>query len=406
MLVARAASRALSWSQLTTSHAAGFVPERALTNSQSTLRLFGQPESTVRVTLFRDVHAWCPYCQKVWLFLEEKQIPYQIKKVTMFCYGQKEPWYKKLVPSGMLPALQLDGTIITESDVVLHSLEQAFGPLGAPMSAITPQRQLERQLFRAWCSWLCYPDSTPADKSDFESALMQFERELGKHKGPWILGGEAPSLADLIFVPYVERMCASLFYYKGFDVKDRSRRPNVARWFEALESRSTYLGTQSDYHTHCHDLPPQMGGCYPSGSTAQRECARLVDSGPYADVPDTYRAEPATSKAEAIYRVEKHRESIIRANPCADAEVVDEGLRCALTRLATGEAVKPPKGSERALRYIRDRINVPRDMSLWAARRLREALEETAQMEGSAAGPPIPLEHRRDQDPRGFRTAG
>jgi glutathione S-transferase len=401
-----AASRALTWSQLATSHAASFVPEKTLTNSQATLRLFGQPESEVRVTLFRDNHAWCPYCQKVWLFLEEKKIPYRIKKVTMFCYGQKEAWYKKIVPSGMLPALQIDGSIITESDVVLHSLEEAFGPLGAPMREIMPQRQLERQLFRAWCSWLCYPDSTPTEQSAFESALVQFERELGKHAGPWILGGEAPSLADLIFVPYVERMCASLFYYKGFDVKESSRRPNVARWFEALETRSTYIGTQSDYHTHCHDLPPQMGGCYASGSAAQKRCASLVDVGPYASVPDTYRAEPETSRAEAIYRVCKHRESIVRANPCADEAVIDEALRCALTRLATGKAVTPPRGSETALRYIRDRVNVPRDMSLWAARRLREALEETGQMAGAAAGPPIPTDHRRDQDPRAFRTAG
>merc|ERR1719163_1828750 len=134
-------SRALSWSQLE-SHAATFTPADPVngpTNSQSTLRLFGQPESAVRVTLFRDNHAWCPYCQKCWLFLEEKQIPYRIAKVTMFCYGQKEDWYKRLVPSGMLPALQLDGQIITESDVVLHSLEQAFGPLGQLMAKITPQ---------------------------------------------------------------------------------------------------------------------------------------------------------------------------------------------------------------------------------------------------------------------------
>ena len=77
------------------------------TNSYSNLRLFGQSEGDVRVTLFRDHHAWCPYCQKVWLWLELKQIPYQIKKVTMRCYGTKESWYLEKVPSGMLPAIEI-----------------------------------------------------------------------------------------------------------------------------------------------------------------------------------------------------------------------------------------------------------------------------------------------------------
>ena len=79
------------------------------TNAQAQLRLFGHPESDVQVTLYRDHHAWCPYCQKVWLWLEEKQIPYRIKKVTMFCYGKKESWYRHIAPSGMLPALDSPG---------------------------------------------------------------------------------------------------------------------------------------------------------------------------------------------------------------------------------------------------------------------------------------------------------
>ena len=44
-----------------------------------------------------------------------QKVPYKIQKVTMFCYGDKETWYKKIVPSGMLPAVQLDGKVITES---------------------------------------------------------------------------------------------------------------------------------------------------------------------------------------------------------------------------------------------------------------------------------------------------
>ena len=52
---------------------------------------------------------------------------------------------------------------------------------------------------------------------------------------------------------------------------DRTARPALCRWWDALEAREAYRGTQSDFHTHVHDLPPQMGGCYPkNGSPAQR----------------------------------------------------------------------------------------------------------------------------------------
>lgn len=40
----------------------------------------------------------------------------------------------------------------------------------------------------------------------------------------------------------------------------QGRFPNLDRWFEAMESRPAYLGFKSDYYTHCHDLPPQLGG--------------------------------------------------------------------------------------------------------------------------------------------------
>ncbi len=45
----------------------------------------------------------------------------------------------------------------------------------------------------------------------------------------------------------------------------------------------------------------------------------------------------------------------------------------------------PPPQSDMALRYLRDRINVPRDMSIYAAKRLREALEKTASLVGDRA---------------------
>lgn len=178
--------------------------------------------------------------------------------------------------------------------------------------------------------------------------------------------------------------------------------PNVSRWFDGLETRETYRGTQSDFHTHSHDLPPQMGGCYENNSEEQQRCRQRIDFGPFKDIPDVGYPEPSTAADEAVSRTVKHRANIVAANPCESA-VADQALRCALTGLVSGDLVAPPEGGDVALRYVRDRINVPRDMSLWAARRMRTVLEETASLAGDGQGPPIPTQHRRDQDPRDFQ---
>ena len=430
------------------------------TNSHARLRLFGQTEDAVRVTLYRDNHAWCPYCQKIWLWLEEKKVPYRklssssssslslflslfelnggdtgtvfrrrklaltltrtflflvcllrlalgIEKVTMFCYGEKEAWYKRKVPSGMLPALELDGRLYTESDVILCELESVFGPLYKGMAdpAVMPLRRLERTLFGAWCKWLCYPN-WPAfqenkARKDFEKVVAVVEEALASTPGDFFL--DEYSTADVIFTPYIERMSASLFYYKGYVLRSPQQNPNIARWFDAMETLETYRGTQSDFHTHSHDLPPQMGGCYENNEKEQQRCKNLVDFGPYgSEIPDVGFGEPPTATDEAVARTFKHRANIVSCNPCKD-EVADEALRCALTGLVSGELVTPPSGGDVALRYIRDRVNVPRDMSLHAARRMRTALEATAALAGDGEGPPIPFQHRRDQDPRDFQ---
>ncbi|MGF1601837.1 MAG: glutathione S-transferase family protein [Thermosynechococcaceae cyanobacterium] len=394
----------LSWPELEALAASPSDPIHGPTNAQSRLRLFGQTEDNVQVTLYRDNHAWCPYCQKVWLWLEEKQIPYRIEKVTMFCYGEKERWFKQIVPSGMLPALELKNRLITESDDILMALEQAFGPLVLGMNDrnVIPLRQLERLLFRAWCSWLCYPTRSAREeqhnREQFVGVVAKVEKALAATPGPYFL--EEFGSADVIFTPYVERMNASLYYYKGYSLREEN--PHFSDWFDAMESRPTYRGTQSDFHTHVHDLPPQMGGCYSNGEDQARLNQVRVDQGPWKGLPDVTYLEPETSRAEALQRVAKHRENIIQVNPAED-HLFDEALRCALTHMMTAEDCPPPTGADPALRYLRDRISVPRDMSIYAAKRLRTALEETAALVGEGQGPAIPVNHRRDQDPKNFR---
>ena len=395
----------LSWTELQSLTNFQIDTVNGATNAQARLRLFGHSEADVRVTLYRDNHAWCPYCQKIWLWLEEKQIPYRIEKVTMFCYGEKEMWYKRKVPSGMLPAIKLDGRLITESDDILIALEQVFGCLSQSMTSpqVIPVRRLERILFRAWCEWLCRPMSSERQeqrhREQFVEVMSKVEDVLGSTPSPYFL--DEFGTGDVIFTPYVERMNASLYYYKGYSLREEN--PRMSEWFDAMESRPTYRGTQSDFHTHAHDLPPQMGGCWENGEPQMLINKARVDNGSWFGLPDVTYPEPANSKEEALQRVIKHRHNIIRVNP-ADDRLFDEALRCTLTNMMTGEVCTPPLDSDIALRYLRDRISVPRDMSIYAAKRLRESLEKTAALAGDRQSPPLPTKNRRDQDPVNFRN--
>ncbi|MBL6801307.1 MAG: glutathione S-transferase [Synechococcus sp. BS307-5m-G37] len=415
MTVESVKAEALSWAALEALAPAAAERVEGPTNAQASLRLFGHSEADVQVTLFRDHHAWCPYCQKVWLWLELRRVPYRIRKVTMRCYGPKEPWFTALVPSGMLPALELDGWLITESDRILEALERAFGPVGAGMNdrRVRRLRELERLLFRAWCVWLCTPglreEQERRARDQFQRVASQMEEAIAVGGGPWLdpdnPSGATPGTADLVFIPYVERMNASLAYFKGFAL--REAHGGIDRWLTALEQLETYRGTQSDVHTHAHDLPPQMGGCWSDGSAQQQRMAAAVDQGEGLGALEchwTPSEAEVTPQARALERVLRHRSTLLERSPLGQA--FDQPLRAALTTLIGAGPVLPAAGSAAALRYLRDRISVPRDMPLHSARLLRQALESTAALAGHDQPTPLPFEHRFDQDPRPFVGSG
>ena len=58
------------------------------------------------------------------LLIEEKEIPVQIELVPMRSYGDKPREFMQKVPNGLLPAMQVNGRIITESQVIMELLDQ------------------------------------------------------------------------------------------------------------------------------------------------------------------------------------------------------------------------------------------------------------------------------------------
>ncbi len=409
-------SEALQWNELIRLAPKDFDNLNGPTNSYSLLRLFEQPEESIRITLYRDHHAWCPYCQKVWLWLEFKKLPYKVRKVTMNCYGKKERFYLNKVASGMLPAIEIDNQLITESDEILLALENTFGPLGKILNDENNLRlrNLERYLFRSWCIWLCTPRLSQTQeekcKEQFQRIANELENELSKEEGPWLDSTfssqkqSIPGSIDIIFIPYLERMNASLAYYKGLNL--RKEHPLIDKWFKALEKLPTYLGTQGDFHTHAHDLPPQMGGCWTHANPNQKLLSKAIDSGQglgeiELNISDVKQFSLHSPEEIALARVIKHRKNIIQSNPIKN-NLFDQPLRAALSRMITGKTYFPDKNSASGLRYLKDRISVPRDMPLLSARKFRQALEITAELDGNQQGPPIQTKNRYDQNPASF----
>jgi len=102
-----------------------------------------------------------------------------------------------------------------------------------------------------------------------------------------------------------------------------------------------------------------------------------------------------------LMRVIKHKENIININP-SDNEEFDIALRSALTFMINNEINIPENCCGQGLRYLRDRISVPRDMPIISARLLRQSLNRIESLSDINEIDKIPFRHRYDQDPINF----
>ena len=70
--------------------------------------------------------------------------------------------------------------------------------------------------------------------------------------------------------------------------------------------------------------------------------------------------------------------------------------------MITGEVLMPKKISGISLRYLKNRISVPRDMPIISARLLRQSLNKIELLSDINEIDKIPFRHRYDQDPINF----
>lgn len=326
--------------------------------------------------------------------------------------------------------------------------------------------RLERELFSAWMGWL----TAGYGKQNFVDILRTVDDVLQRADGPFFLGSHGLSLVDIQFAPFLERMVASLLYFKGYKIRTASKErvttadsyPGINAWFDAMEELPAYQVTKSDYYTHVWDLPPQLGGCRTDTSNkdiAASEIQIIQDkiNGEHSSSdgtsswdlplqPDNDGLEPdwtfltvtgndeAAARREAVERISFNHEAIVKfacrgagskgfpnfGAPLSDPNAVpneiyrnsvdaclkvvcsamlasqqskkdttkkgesgddnDEQQQCTMLMDSLAKMIVAEGGPNFAngviesLSYLRDRIGVPRDMRLPAARQLRAYL--------------------------------
>ena len=369
--------------------------------------------------------------------MEEKRIPYRVEKVNMNCYGDKPREFLQMQPNGQIPVAIIDGQVYGQSNDILAALDNLFPKhksLKPPAGQEVKARELlmlERSLAGSWLGWLRSSGNT----SGMERTLAAVENALEESGGPFFLGKDI-CIVDVQFLSFLERMCASLLFFKGFAIRvppgsKSNPYPAINRWFDALEKMPSYQLTKSDYYTHCWDLPPQLGGCAPEPKG--EEFRRAINGERTLDgtqgswelplqphnggiEPDwEWTGDENAAKREAVERLTFNHEAIVKfaargagkkgmppvMAPLADPNAtpsqavqssVDTVLKTVSLALLEGtdkleetmakiaEIAVSEGGDDfvgglvASLSYLRDRVGVPRDMRLPAARQLRAHL--------------------------------
>ncbi len=169
-----------------------------------------------------------PFVQPVLITLLATGLPFETEEVDVHA---KPPWLRELSPTGKVPLLDADGTVLFESLVIVEYLDEITG------GGLTPSDPLRRARNRSWRSYaLALLDSMfglmiaeeeagfTTAREDVERRYARLESELGD--GPYF-EGRGVSLADFCFAPAFGRQ-RLLDDTWGFDTLQRF--PRVDAW--------------------------------------------------------------------------------------------------------------------------------------------------------------------------------
>ncbi len=157
-----------------------------------------------------------PFAWKVWLALEHKQLPYEMKMLSFSAGDLKKPEYLALNPRGKVPALVEDDVRIYESNAIVEYLEEAHRekplfPLdrGARAQVRRIMAEADFYLFdavRRLIRQTLFKPGGDGDPEQIGEAKTAIESELGRfepYAATEYLAGDDVTLADFTTYPFI-----------------------------------------------------------------------------------------------------------------------------------------------------------------------------------------------------------
>ncbi|KAL5407844.1 hypothetical protein PMIN06_006347 [Paraphaeosphaeria minitans] len=195
----------------------------------------------LRFILYTD-HS-CPFAHRAHIVAKELGLQYD--EVIIDLNKPREPWYLKINPRGLVPALDVNGEIITESVTVSQFLADAY-----PSHLLPPSGSVENSLKRARINFFTDTWTNKAGSYWFKIAMQNSEEEkekltqeligvvnkeiepLLKDAAPFFGGSSKLTFAEAIVAPFILRMYA--FAKHGLIPKSvtdgLNGLPNFSKW--------------------------------------------------------------------------------------------------------------------------------------------------------------------------------
>lgn len=198
--------------------------------------------STVRPTLFRERHGWCPYSERVWLALEMFNIDYDTIRIDNT--GGPRPSY---YTGGQTPQILWPETTRRqgESMDLIREIDQRYchGALQSDASLVQNTIAQFQTIFprarpSSRAAFLFQNNGEPLWRRTFEQTLQATDALLASTTSGPFFCGDTITAADLAWVPFLERYRYQLpCLHPGLTPDDPTEYPHLSAWYTAMETQ-------------------------------------------------------------------------------------------------------------------------------------------------------------------------